>query len=152
MVRTGGPKRYFALGVIVLALATPVSAAALWTWEGVDGPVTARATPIVPGALESLSADGTEPRTLVVTTAEDGAVDYTVVRGREPQLGEEVSFPKAGPERSWTAPWPNSAPVRAVTNCTLSSTMASSTCFTRARRSGCPRTPPWSTSSTGHRV
>ena len=94
MVRTGGPKRYFALGVIVLALATPVSAAALWTWEGVDGPVTARATPIVPGALESLSADGTEPRTLVVTTAEDGAVDYTVVRGREPQLGEEGIVPE----------------------------------------------------------
>ena len=94
MVRIGGPKRYFALGVIVLALATPVSAAAMWIWEGVEGPVTARATPIVPGALESLSADGTEPRTLVVTTAEDGAVDYTVVRGREPRLGEEGIVPE----------------------------------------------------------
>ena len=95
MVRTGGPKRYFALGVIVLALATPVSAAALWIWEGVEGPVIARAAPIVPGALESLSADGTGPRTLVVNTAEDGAVDYTVVRGREPQLGEEGIVPES---------------------------------------------------------
>lgn len=89
MIRGGGPKRYFALGVTVLALATPVSAAAMWIWQGVDGPITARATPIVPGALESLSADGTQPRTLVVTPAEDGAVDHTVVRGREPRLGEE---------------------------------------------------------------
>src|SRR5699024_10971361 len=73
----------------------PVSAAALWIWEGVEGPVIARAAPIVPGALESLSADGTGPRTLVVNTAEDGAVDYTVVRGREPQLGEEGIVPES---------------------------------------------------------
>src|SRR5690606_529433 len=62
MIRTGGLKRYFALGVATLALATPVSAAALWMWEGVDGPITANAPRSVPGALESVSSDGTRPR------------------------------------------------------------------------------------------
>lgn len=94
MIRIGGLKRYFALGVATLALLTPVSAASLWMWEGVDGPVTANATPAVPGALESVSSDGTEPRTLIVTPAEDGSVDYVVVRGREPRLGEERIVPE----------------------------------------------------------
>jgi GT2 family glycosyltransferase len=84
-----GGRRVFALGVAALALATPVTAAALWMWEGVDGPVTAHSVPAVPGALETLSGDGTRPRTLVVTPDGDGGVDYTVVRGREPRLGEE---------------------------------------------------------------
>ena len=96
MIRLGGPKRYFALGVAVLALATPLSAAGLWMWKGVDGPLTANATPAVPGALESVSSDGTRPRTLIVTpdTGETGGVDYVVVRGREPRLGEERVLPE----------------------------------------------------------
>ncbi|MGW5878571.1 glycosyltransferase [Nocardiopsis terrae] len=96
MIRTGGLRRYFALGVAALALATPVSAAALWMWEGADGPITANAPRSVPGALESVSSDGTEPRALIVTPAEDGGADYVVVRGREPRLGEERVLP--GPE------------------------------------------------------
>ena len=93
--RTGGRlKRYFALGVAALALATPLSAAGLWMWEGVDGPLTADATPVVPGALESVSSDGTRPRTLIVTPdGVTGGVDYVVVRGREPRLGEERVLP-----------------------------------------------------------
>ncbi|MFE1170203.1 glycosyltransferase [Nocardiopsis sp. NPDC058789] len=96
MIRHGGLRRYFALAVALLALATPVSAAALWMWEGVDGPMTANAPRSVPGALESVSADGTEPRTVIVTPADDGAVDYVVVRGREPRLGEERVVPEPG--------------------------------------------------------
>ncbi|GAA1083098.1 glycosyltransferase family 2 protein [Nocardiopsis metallicus] len=94
MIRTGGLKRYFALGVAALALATPVSAAGLWMWEGVDGPITANAPRAVPGALESVSSDGTDPRTVIVTPADDGSVDYVVVRGREPRLGEERVLPE----------------------------------------------------------
>ncbi|MET9781909.1 glycosyltransferase family 2 protein [Nocardiopsis alba] len=88
-----GLERCFAVGVATLALATPLSAAGMWMWEGVDGPLTANAAPTVPGALESVSSDGTRPRTLVVTPREDGSVDYVVVRGREPRLGEERVMP-----------------------------------------------------------
>ncbi|MFD3687249.1 glycosyltransferase [Nocardiopsis sp. NPDC058631] len=93
MVRLGGARRVFAVTVAVLALATPVSSAVLWMWNGVEGPLTAHATPVVPGALASVSGDGTEPRTLVVTPGGEGGVDYVVVRGREPRLGEERVVP-----------------------------------------------------------
>lgn len=86
-------RRGFALAVTVLALATPVTAAGLWMWEGADGPVMAEAPATVPGALESRSDDGTEPRALVVALDGEGNVDYTVVRGREPHLGEEAVVP-----------------------------------------------------------
>ncbi|WP_051064626.1 glycosyltransferase family 2 protein [Nocardiopsis halotolerans] len=89
MVRLGGLRRIFALAVGLLALTTPVCAAALWMWNGVQGPLTAHAEPVVPGALTGANADGTRPRTLVVTSDGAGAVDYLVVRGREPHLGEE---------------------------------------------------------------
>lgn len=86
-------RRGFALAVTVLALATPATAAALWMWEGADGPVTAHAPETVPGALQSRSDDGTEPRALVVAPDSEGNVDYAVVRGREPHLGEEAVVP-----------------------------------------------------------
>lgn len=94
MIKGGGLKRYFALGVATLALATPLTAAGLWMWEGVDGPLTADATPAVPGALISVSGDGTQPRTLIVTPTGDGDFDYVVARGREPHLGEERLVPE----------------------------------------------------------
>lgn len=86
-------RRGFSLAVTVLALATPATAAVLWMWEGADGPVTAHAPETVPGALQSRSDDGTEPRALVVAPDGEGNVDYTVVRGREPRLGEEAVVP-----------------------------------------------------------
>lgn len=97
-------RRGFALAVTVLALATPASAAALWMWEGADGPVASDAPATVPGALESRSDDGTAPRALVVAPDDEGNVDYTVVRGREPHLGEEAIVPdeegRAGMDRA----------------------------------------------------
>ncbi|WP_019608114.1 glycosyltransferase family 2 protein [Nocardiopsis sp. CNS-639] len=104
MVRLGGPRRVFALAVGLLALATPVCAAGVWMWEGVRGPVTAHAEPVVPGALTGAGAvegggsdgAGTRPRTLVVTADGEGGVDYLVVRGREPRLGEEHLVPESG--------------------------------------------------------
>ncbi|NYE49666.1 GT2 family glycosyltransferase [Spinactinospora alkalitolerans] len=86
--RLGGAPRLFALAVALLALTTPVAAAGTWMWNGVQGPLSGSAPPSIPPFLESLSADGTQPRTLVVAQNEDGSVDYSVLRGREPRLGE----------------------------------------------------------------
>ncbi|WP_150239155.1 glycosyltransferase family 2 protein [Nocardiopsis quinghaiensis] len=96
MFRLGGLRRAFALTVAVLALATPVCASALWMREGVQGPLTSHADPAIPGALASVSEDGTGPRTLVLTSDGRGGVDYLVARGREPRLGEERLVPEAG--------------------------------------------------------
>lgn len=84
----GGIRRVFAAAAAVLALGTPVSAAAVWTIEGahtLDGDAPAA----IPGFLPSLSDDGTQPRTLVLSSASDDTVRYSVLRGREPRLGEE---------------------------------------------------------------
>lgn len=89
MLRLGGARRLFALGVAALAVTSPLSAAAVWMWNGVDGPLSGDAPPIVPGVLRTLSAEGAEPRTLVLHPAEGGAVHYRVVRGEEPRIGEE---------------------------------------------------------------
>ena len=86
--RLGWHRRLFAATVALLALTTPVSAAGLWMWHGVEGPLTGNAPPSLPPFLESVSADGTQPRTLVIAPREDGAVSYTVLRGRPPRLGE----------------------------------------------------------------
>ncbi|WP_046471474.1 glycosyltransferase family 2 protein [Allosalinactinospora lopnorensis] len=89
LVRLGGLRRVFALSVAVLALTTPVSAAAVWMWNGVQGPLDGDAGPTIPGYLTSFSGDGTEVRTLVLAPEEDGAVTYSVLRGQEPRIGEE---------------------------------------------------------------
>ncbi|MFI6574432.1 glycosyltransferase [Nocardiopsis sp. NPDC050513] len=94
MLRLGGIRRVFAVAVSALALATPLSAAAVWVAEGVDGPLTGRADTVVSRALAVIDQDGTRPRTLVVTPGE-GGVDYTVLRGEEPRLGDEGVVPTA---------------------------------------------------------
>ncbi|MEV2273986.1 glycosyltransferase family 2 protein [Nocardiopsis sp. NPDC049922] len=94
MLRLGGLRRVFAVAVSALALATPLSAAAVWTAQGVDGPLTGRADMVVSRALAVIDRDGTRPRTLVVTPGE-GGVDYVVLRGEEPRLGDEGVVPTA---------------------------------------------------------
>ncbi len=89
MVRLGGTRRIFALAVAVLALTTPVSAAAVWMWNGTQGPLEGDAAPIVNGYVRALSDDGSGVRTLVITPESDGAVSYSVLPGREAQIGEE---------------------------------------------------------------
>ncbi|TQN30427.1 GT2 family glycosyltransferase [Haloactinospora alba] len=84
----GGIRRVFAAVAALLALSTPVSAAVVWTVEGaqtLDGDAPAA----IPGFLPSLSDDGTQPRTLVLSPSPDDTVRYSVLRGREPRLGEE---------------------------------------------------------------
>ncbi|MBB4933909.1 GT2 family glycosyltransferase [Lipingzhangella halophila] len=94
MVRMGGLRRMFALAVAVLALTTPVSAAAVWMWNGAQGPLEGDAGPAMPGYLRSLSDDGSGVRTLVISPERDGSVTYSVLRGREPRVGEEQVPPE----------------------------------------------------------
>ncbi|MEY9215339.1 GT2 family glycosyltransferase [Thermobifida halotolerans] len=91
--RLGWHRRLFAATVALLALTTPVTAAGLWMWHGVQGPLTGDAPPSLPPFLESVSADGTQPRTLVVSPRDDGTVSYAVLRGRPPRLGEPQITP-----------------------------------------------------------
>ena len=86
--RLGWHRRLFAATAALLALTTPLSAAGLWMWRGVEGPLTGDAPPALPPFLESVSADGTQPRTLVISPRDDGVVSYTVLRGQPPRLGE----------------------------------------------------------------
>lgn len=94
MFRVGGTRRVFALMVGALALTTPLCAAFLWMWEGVQGPLTGHVDATVHEALSSVGGDGTEPRTLILTSGGRGAVDYVVVRGDQPRLGEERLMPE----------------------------------------------------------
>ncbi|GAA3750990.1 glycosyltransferase family 2 protein [Salinactinospora qingdaonensis] len=88
MLRMGGLRRGFAFCVALLALTTPVASAGVWMWHGVEGPLSGNARPAMPPFLESLSADGTHPRTLLISPEEDGPISYSVLRGRPPRLGE----------------------------------------------------------------
>ncbi|MFC4562021.1 glycosyltransferase [Nocardiopsis mangrovi] len=85
----GGARRAFAAGAAALALTTPLAAAGVWMWEGVDGPLSGDAPPSVPAFLTAVSDDGTGARALVVSPAGDGTVRYSVVRGAGPRIGEE---------------------------------------------------------------
>nr|WP_221308291.1 glycosyltransferase family 2 protein [Nocardiopsis mwathae] len=96
MWKAGGRSRLFASGVAALAVTTPLSAAAVWMLGGVEG-LDADAPRMVPGLLGAVSDDGTQPRALVVNPTEDGAVRYSVLRGREPRVGEEQIPADPGP-------------------------------------------------------
>ena len=87
MLSLGGLRRVFAAGAALLAVTTPLAGAALWMWEGADGPLTSHAAPLLPAT--PAGDDGTRPRTLVITPDGAGGVGYVVARGREPGLGEE---------------------------------------------------------------
>ncbi|NYI96095.1 GT2 family glycosyltransferase [Streptomonospora nanhaiensis] len=99
MWRLGGARRAFAAFAAALALTTPLSAAGVWMWQGVQGPLSGHAGPVVPGLLGGVSDDGRGARTLVVAPQDDGSVRYSVLRGREPRLGEE-QVPTSGPTRA----------------------------------------------------
>ncbi|MFW5420280.1 glycosyltransferase family 2 protein [Nocardiopsis sp. CNT-189] len=89
MWRLGGARRLFAGGAAALALTTPVSAAGLWMWQGVDGPLSGDAPSPVPGFVSAIATDPAAGRTLVLRPVEDGPLRYAVLRGGEPRLGTE---------------------------------------------------------------
>lgn len=88
MWRLGGKRRVFVTGAAVLALTTPLSAAGVWMWNGVQGPLTGDADPAIPGFLEAVGDDGTQARTLVLSPDGTDTVRYSVLRGHEPRVGE----------------------------------------------------------------
>ncbi|PRY01493.1 glycosyltransferase [Allonocardiopsis opalescens] len=89
LFKAGGLRRVLAGVIALLALSTPAAAAGLWVWDGVQGPLRGDSPQALPPFVQALSADGTEPRTLVLAPVEDGSLDYTVLRGRDPRFGEE---------------------------------------------------------------
>ncbi|MQA94158.1 MAG: glycosyltransferase [Streptosporangiales bacterium] len=87
LYRDGGWRRWAACAVGVVVATPAVTAAAVWMWSGAAGPVTKVNTPVMPAFLAAQNRDGTAPRTLVLRPAAYG-IDYTVLRGRAPLLGE----------------------------------------------------------------
>lgn len=88
MFRMGGLRRIAATAVTALAVTTPLAAAGAWMWQGVDGPVTAQEQRVLPHLVATLSQDSAQPRTLVIRGGAEEMVEYSVLRGREPRLGE----------------------------------------------------------------
>jgi hypothetical protein len=77
-------------GKVVLAAAAtaPVLAAVFWVAGGVRGPVSNAGQPLLP-AFVAASSNGTDQyRTLVLRPSAAGALTYTVLRQRDPILGE----------------------------------------------------------------
>ncbi|WP_225992881.1 glycosyltransferase family 2 protein [Actinomadura rudentiformis] len=70
--------------VVLAALSVPVLAAGVWIAQGAGGPLGKVDPDVVPAFVNA----PTGPRTLVMHREASGRVAYTVVRGREPMLGE----------------------------------------------------------------
>ncbi|MFI0447872.1 glycosyltransferase family 2 protein [Actinomadura sp. 6N118] len=70
--------------VVLAALSVPVLAAGVWIAQGAGGPLGKVDPDVIPAFVNA----PTGPRTLVMHREGSGRVAYTVVRGREPMLGE----------------------------------------------------------------
>jgi GT2 family glycosyltransferase len=84
---TGWPRPALAAAVVV-ALVLPVGTAGWWLARGVDGPLTDRPPSLVPAFLTERSGD-----TLILTGSLESGVDYRVVSGDGPYLGQEAVTP-----------------------------------------------------------
>ncbi len=82
----GGLRRLGAAAMVVAACATPVLAAGFWMVNGVSGPVTRVAGPVLPEFVSISSAGGARLRTLVLRPGKT-SVGYTLLRGSDPPLG-----------------------------------------------------------------
>ncbi|WP_371780608.1 glycosyltransferase [Streptosporangium subroseum] len=81
----GGTRRIAALAVVLVAFSTPLLAAGMWITKGVEGPISGTVREVVP-ALAAVNSAGGE-RTLILR-AKQGALTFTVLRGRTPVVGE----------------------------------------------------------------
>ncbi|MFG2002398.1 glycosyltransferase [Spirillospora sp. NPDC048911] len=70
--------------VVLAALSVPVLAAGVWVAQGAGGPLGKVDADVIPAFVTGPTA----PRTLVMHREGSGRVAYTVLRGREPMLGE----------------------------------------------------------------
>ncbi|MYW03586.1 family 2 glycosyl transferase, partial [Streptomyces sp. SID3343] len=87
----------------VLAGLAPVVAAAVWLWQGADGPLGRRDPAVVPAFVAEEALGPRHPRTLVLTSPESGNVTYSVVRGEGPMLGDADLAPDASTYRGFDA-------------------------------------------------
>ncbi|MQA03658.1 MAG: glycosyltransferase [Streptosporangiales bacterium] len=83
------------LGLVALVVITgvvPLFAATWWVANGVDGPLHVVRNEVMPKYLAAQSDVPSRPRTLILRETH-GRVEYTVVRGRAPRLGDELLQP-----------------------------------------------------------
>ncbi|MEV8633697.1 glycosyltransferase family 2 protein [Streptosporangium sp. NPDC051023] len=93
----GGPRRVAALAVVVVAFSTPILAAGMWIARGAGGPINGNVRDVLP-ALAALNSGGGE-RTLLLRERE-GALTFTVLRGRTPLVGEaDIPTPRGPREQ-----------------------------------------------------
>ncbi|RJL30482.1 glycosyltransferase family 2 protein [Bailinhaonella thermotolerans] len=84
----GGVRRLSATLVVLVACAAPLLAAGAWIWKGAQGPLDRDNVSAVPALAAATAGEGERARTLILRVAGDGRVDYTIVRGRDPLVGE----------------------------------------------------------------
>ncbi len=82
----GGMHRIGTLAVVVVAFSAPVLTAADWLANGVSGPVTTVASPVLPEFVSASSANALRLRTLVLRPG-SGVLAYSVLRGADPLVG-----------------------------------------------------------------
>ncbi|MBG0820942.1 glycosyltransferase family 2 protein [Planomonospora sp. ID91781] len=91
----GGLRRIAALLVVAVAFSTPLLAAGMWMARGTPGPISGNARDAVPALVAANSGGG--ERTLLLRSR-DGALTFTVLRGRMPLIGE-ADIPSPGGPR-----------------------------------------------------
>ncbi|WP_283138488.1 glycosyltransferase family 2 protein [Rhizohabitans arisaemae] len=94
----GGIRKIIATAVAVIACAAPLLAAGTWVTIGVSGPLNRDNAEVVPAIVAAKSTAG--ERTLVLRAGDEGTLFYTVLRGRDPIIGEtEIPVPAAARQR-----------------------------------------------------
>jgi hypothetical protein len=89
----------FIVVVVVVAVLAPVLSAAYW-FSVADGLLRKAPFAAVPAFVEADALGGQAPRTLVLRQDRDGAVQYTLVNGAGPSLGDADAAP---PGEVWAA-------------------------------------------------
>jgi GT2 family glycosyltransferase len=80
-------------GAAVLA---PAAAGVWWLARGADGPLTRVSSSVLPAYVAAEGQTAAQPRTLLLTPGLDGMVDYSIVRGAGPVLGDADIRPPDG--------------------------------------------------------
>jgi GT2 family glycosyltransferase len=82
--------------VVVVAALAPVGAGAWWLFQGAQGPVARIPAQILPLYVAAEGQTAGSPRTLILTGGADGSIDYNLVRGTGPTLGDaDIPVPAA---------------------------------------------------------
>ena len=100
--RKGGPGALRGMGVAVLAAvacSAPILAAASWVETGVRGPVRPVAGPVAPAVVTASPESDLQLRTLVLRS-DGNQVNYTLLRGASPSLGDADLAPVPAAQRA----------------------------------------------------